>query len=234
LFDFLGHAGFYRRFIKNFSGILKPLTNHLQKNIPFHFDEKCISAFEQLKRALISAPTIKPPKWGHDFEIICEVRDNVVSAILGQHEGKKFNVIHYASHTLNEAQKNYDIEDRELDAVVFACEKFKPYISDSRAKVYTNHQALKTLLARKDKKPRFILWTLLLQEFDLQIIDRSEGNHTEEESPLMEVVAGRRPEDKLCILFSTIMTITGTMRCSLGNTNPPSEYLLPTTAKPEV
>lgn len=134
---FLGHAGFYKRFIKNFSSVLKLLTNVLQKSVPFHFGKECIAVFEQLKKSLITAPIIKPPKWDQPFEVICEADDNAVSAVLAQYEDKERNVIHYASHTLNEAQKNYGLADMELYAVIFACEKFRPYISDAKAKVYT-------------------------------------------------------------------------------------------------
>jgi hypothetical protein len=68
--SFLGHAGFYRRFIKDFSKITKPLTNLLQKDVPFDFNEKCLVAFLTLKRALITAPIIKPPNWSPPFEIM--------------------------------------------------------------------------------------------------------------------------------------------------------------------
>jgi hypothetical protein len=68
--SFLGHAGFYRRFIKDFSKVTKPLTNLLQKDVPFDFNEKCLVAFLTLKRALITAPIIKPPNWSPPFEIM--------------------------------------------------------------------------------------------------------------------------------------------------------------------
>ncbi|KAK1664174.1 hypothetical protein QYE76_052333 [Lolium multiflorum] len=105
----LGHAGFYRRFIKDFSKISKPLTNLLQKDVPFVFDDDCKEAFETLKKALTTAPVVEPPDWNLPFEIMCDASDFAVGAVLGQ---------------------------------------------------------------RKDAKPRLIRWVLLLQEFDLHIIDR--------------------------------------------------------------
>ena len=102
--SFLGHAGFYRRFIKDFSKISMPLTNLLQKDIPFVFDEDCLEAFETLKKALISAPIVQPPDWKLPFEIMCDASDYVVGAVLGQRVDKKLNVIHYASKTLDSAQ----------------------------------------------------------------------------------------------------------------------------------
>jgi hypothetical protein len=82
--SFLGHAGFYRRFIKDFSKIRKSLTNLLQKDVPFNFNEKCLSAFRTLKRALITAPIIQPTDWSQPFEIMCDASDYAVGAVLGQ------------------------------------------------------------------------------------------------------------------------------------------------------
>jgi hypothetical protein len=80
----LGHAGFYRRFIKDFSKILKPLTNLLKKDAPFGFDDDCKEAFEILKKALITAPIVQPPDWNLPFEIICDASDFAIGAVLGQ------------------------------------------------------------------------------------------------------------------------------------------------------
>jgi hypothetical protein len=76
---FLGHDGFYRRFIKGFTKVSKPLTNLLQKDVPFSFDDECIESFETLKNDLISAPIIQPPDWNLPFEILCDV----VGGVLG-------------------------------------------------------------------------------------------------------------------------------------------------------
>ena len=105
--SFLGHAGFYRRFIKDFSKISKPLTNLLQKDVPFHFNDDCEESFNILKNALISAPIIQPPDWNLPFEIMCDASDYAVGAVLGQRVDKKLNVIYYASKTLDGAQRNY-------------------------------------------------------------------------------------------------------------------------------
>jgi hypothetical protein len=79
--SFLGHAGFYRRFIKDFSKITKPLTNLLQKDVAFDFDEKCLAAFQTLKSTLVTAPIIQPPDWSQPFEIMCDA--SVVWTSLG-------------------------------------------------------------------------------------------------------------------------------------------------------
>ena len=85
---------------------------------------------------------------------------------------KKLNFIQYASKTLDSAQRNYATTEKEFLAVVFACDKFRPYIVDSKVTIHTDHAAIKYLMEKKDAKPRLIRWVLLLQKFDLHIIDR--------------------------------------------------------------
>ena len=87
--SFLGHASFYRRFIKDFSKISRPLTNLLQKHISFVFDDDCVEAFEILKKALISTPVVQPPDRKLPLEIMCDASDYVVGAVLGQRVDKK-------------------------------------------------------------------------------------------------------------------------------------------------
>ncbi|KAK8995452.1 hypothetical protein V6N11_069883 [Hibiscus sabdariffa] len=170
--SFLGHVGFYRRFIKDFSKISKPLCNLLQQNQPFVFDKECQSAFEELKVKLISAPMVVPPDWTSPFELMCGASDHAVGAALGQRRGKLFHVIYYASRTLNEAQINYTTTEKELLAVVFAFEKFRSYLIGTKVIVHTDHSTIKYLVTKKDVKPRLIRWILLLQEFDLEVKDR--------------------------------------------------------------
>ena len=104
--SFLGHAGFYRRFIKDFSKTAKPLTNLLMKDVPFHFSQDCIEAFCRLKMALVTAPIMQAPDWDLPFEIMCDASDYVVGAVLGQRKDKKLHAIYFASKTLDEAQMN--------------------------------------------------------------------------------------------------------------------------------
>ncbi|KAI5343195.1 hypothetical protein L3X38_011071 [Prunus dulcis] len=170
--SFLGHAGFYRRFIKNFSSISRPLCNLLAKDAVFEFDEICMEAFTTLKKELTSAPIIIAPDWSLPFEIMCDASDFAIGAVLGQKKNKLPHVIHYASRTLNDAQLNYSTTEKELLAVVFALEKFRPYLVGSKVIVYSDHAAPRYLLTKKDAKPRLIRWILLLQEFDLEIRDK--------------------------------------------------------------
>ena len=170
--SFLGHAGFYRRFIKDFSKITKPLTQLLQKDVEYIFDSDCLHAFRTLKQSLISAPIMQPPDWNLPFEIMCDASDYAVGAVLGQRKEGKVNTIYYASKTLNEAQVNYATTEKELLEVVFAFEKFISYIVNSKVIVYMDHATIKYLLSKNDAKPMLIQWILLLQEFDVEIRDQ--------------------------------------------------------------
>ncbi|XP_048227305.1 LOW QUALITY PROTEIN: uncharacterized protein LOC125369336 [Ricinus communis] len=170
--SFLGHAGFYRRFIKDFSKVALPLTNLLQKEVQFEFEKKCREAFVKLKDLLTSTPIIQPPRWDLPFEIMCDASNYAVGAVLGQRIEKKSHVIYYASRTLNSAQCNYSTTEKELLSIVFALDKFRSYVLGSKVIVYSDHAALKYLLAKKESKPRLIRWILLFQEFHLNIKDR--------------------------------------------------------------
>ncbi|KAM2698513.1 hypothetical protein EV1_037508 [Malus domestica] len=170
--SFLGHAGFYRRFIKDFSKIAQPLCRLLQKEVVFELDDACSTAFKHLKEALTSAPIITPPDWSLPFELMCDASDYAIGAVLGQRKNKQPHVIYYASRTLNDAQLNYSTTEKELLAVVFALDKFRSYLLGTKVIIFTDHAALKYLLTKKEAKPRLIRWMLLLQEFDIEIRDK--------------------------------------------------------------
>ncbi|KAL2228571.1 UNVERIFIED_CONTAM: Retrovirus-related Pol polyprotein from transposon 17.6 [Sesamum indicum] len=170
--SFLGHAGFYRRFIKDFSKITQPLCKLLQKDETFVFDEACKLAFDKLKDSLTSAPIIQPPNWKLPFEVMCDASNHAIGAVLGQRVGKDPHVIYYASRMLDNTQSNYTTTEKELLAVVFALEKFCSYLLGTKVIVYSDHAAFRYLLSKKDAKPRLIRWILLLQEFDLTIKDK--------------------------------------------------------------
>nr|GEZ70745.1 reverse transcriptase domain-containing protein [Tanacetum cinerariifolium] len=142
--SFLGHAGFYRRFIKDFLKFSRPMTHLLEKNLPFIFSNECIQAFRTIKDKLIEAPILIAPNWDQPFEII---------------------------KTMNQAETNYTTTEKEMLAVVYAFEKFHSYLIMNKSIIYTDHSTLKYLFAKKYAKARFLRWILLLQEFDFKVID---------------------------------------------------------------
>ena len=170
--QFLGHTGFYRRFIKDFSKIAKPLYKLLEEYAKFAWVEDYKKSFEELKSHLTTAPIVRAPNWKLPFEVMCDASDLAIEAVLGQREDGKPHVVYYASKTLNEAQRNYTTTEKELLAVVYALDKFQAYLVGSDMVIFANHSALKYLLTKQNAKARLIRWVLLLQEFNLQIKDK--------------------------------------------------------------
>ncbi|GJV19519.1 reverse transcriptase domain-containing protein [Tanacetum coccineum] len=118
--SFLGHAGFYRRFIQDFSKIARPMTHLLEKETPFVFSKDCIDAFQTLKKKLTEAPILIVPDWNLPFELMCDASDFAIGAVLGQRRSKHFQPIHYASKTMTEAQIHYTTTEKEMLAWVEA------------------------------------------------------------------------------------------------------------------
>ncbi|GJW86511.1 reverse transcriptase domain-containing protein [Tanacetum coccineum] len=121
---------------------------------------KGVRSFETLKKKLTEAPILVAPDWDLPFEIMYDASDFAVGAVLGQRKTKHFQPIHYASKTMTDAQADYTTAEKELLAVMYAFEKFRSYLVLSKTIVYTDHSALKYLLAKQDAKPRLLrtLW----------------------------------------------------------------------------
>ena len=160
--SFLGHAGFYRRFIKDFSKISRPFCRLREKYANLDFDELCRSAFDEIKSILVTAPIMLTPDWNNDYEIMCDASDYAMGAILGQRNETIFKAIYYANKTFNETQENYSTIEKEMLTMVFTCEKFRPYILGSHVIIHTKHVAIRYLMEKKEAKPRLIIWVLLL------------------------------------------------------------------------
>ncbi|GJV68036.1 reverse transcriptase domain-containing protein [Tanacetum coccineum] len=136
--------------------LTSPITHLLEKETPFVFSTECIETFNILKKKLIESPILVAPDQDLPFEIMCDASDYAVGVILGKRKTKHFQPIHYASKTMTDAQAHYTTTEKELLAVVYAFEKFRPYLVLSKTIVYTDHSALKYLLAKQDAKPRLL------------------------------------------------------------------------------
>nr|GEZ67513.1 hypothetical protein [Tanacetum cinerariifolium] len=154
--SFLGHVGFYRRFIQDFSKISRLMTHLLEKNTLFIFSEDYIKAFQMLKKKLTADPILIALNWDLPFELMCDACDFAIGAVLGQRHEKHFKPIHYASKTMTDAESNYTTTEKEMLAVVYAFKKFRSYLIINKSIVHTDHSALKYLFARKDAKARLL------------------------------------------------------------------------------
>ncbi|KAL0284350.1 UNVERIFIED_CONTAM: Retrovirus-related Pol polyprotein from transposon.6 [Sesamum radiatum] len=108
------------------------------------------------KEKLTTAPIVSAPAWDLPFEIMCDASNDTLGAVLGQRVEKRFHTIYYASRTMNDAQRNYATTEKELLAVIFAIEKFRPYLLLSKVIVFTDHSALRYLMSKSDAKPRLL------------------------------------------------------------------------------
>nr|GEV03665.1 reverse transcriptase domain-containing protein [Tanacetum cinerariifolium] len=169
VWSFLGHAGFYRRIIQDFSKISRLMTHLLEKNTPFIFSEDCIKVFQMLKKKLTEAPILIAPNWDLPFKLMCDASDFAICAVLGQRHEKHFKPIHYASKTMTDAESNYTATEKEMLVIVYAFEKFRSYLIMNKSVVHTDHSVLKYLFAKKDAKARLLWITRIVKSFVLSV-----------------------------------------------------------------
>jgi hypothetical protein len=170
--SFLGHAGYYRRFIKNFSKIASPLFVLLMKNVEFKWTNQCEEAFKTLKHKVSTAPILRGPDWTLPFHISSDASDTAIGAVLGQEEDHLPYAIYFISKNMSPAELNYTVTEKEFLAVIYAINKFRHYITGYSTFVHTDHSAIKYLMNKPITNARVTRWLLLLQEFDITIVDR--------------------------------------------------------------
>ncbi|GJU42668.1 reverse transcriptase domain-containing protein [Tanacetum coccineum] len=163
--SFLGLAGYYRRFIKNFSKIAKPLTLLTQKNKAYVWGDKQDEAFQILKEKLCNAPVLALPDRPDDFVVYCDASKHGFGSVLMQ-RGK---VIAYASRQLKKHDKNYTTHDLELGAVVFAFKIWRHYLYGMKSVIYTDHKSLQYIFDQKDLNMRQRRWIELLSDYECEI-----------------------------------------------------------------
>ncbi|GJV54275.1 hypothetical protein Tco_1450016 [Tanacetum coccineum] len=163
--QFLGLAGYYRRFIKGFSKIAKPMTKLTQKNVKFDWSEKAEATFQWLKQKLCSAPILSLPEGSENFVVYCDASRKELGVVLMQREKD----IAYVSHQLKIHEKNYTTHDLELGAVVFALKMWRHYLYDMKCIVFTDHKSLQHILDQKDLNMRQRRWLELLSNYDCEI-----------------------------------------------------------------
>ncbi|GKC77806.1 putative reverse transcriptase domain-containing protein [Tanacetum coccineum] len=163
--QFLGLAGYYRRFIEGFSKIAKPMTKLTQKKIKFEWSDKAEAAFQLIKQKLCSAPILALPEGSEDFIAYCDASIKGLGAVLMQRE----KVIAYASRQLKIHEKNYTTHDLELGAVVFALKIWRHYLYGTKCTVFTDHKSLQHILDQKELNMRQRRWLELLSDYDCEI-----------------------------------------------------------------
>nr|GEU91148.1 putative reverse transcriptase domain-containing protein [Tanacetum cinerariifolium] len=163
--QFLGLAGYYRRFIEGFSKFAGPMTKLTQKSVKFDWGEKAEAAFQLLKQKLCSAPILALPEGSKNFVVYCDASHKELGAVLMQKE----KVIAYASRQLKVHKKNYTTHDIELGAVVFALKMWRHYLYGTKCVVFTDHKSLQHILDQKELNMRQRRWLELSSDYDYEI-----------------------------------------------------------------
>lgn len=163
--SFLGLTGYYRKFIKNFSHIAKPLTNLTQKDTIFDWTTECQCSFELLKELLCKAPVLKYPDFTKTFTLTTDASNVGIGAVLSQDGHPNC----FISRTLNKAEQNYNTAEKELLAIVWATKRLRQYLLGRKFLIQTDHKALQWLNNVKDPSSRLLRWRLRLEEFEYEI-----------------------------------------------------------------
>lgn len=173
----MGLAGWYRRFIQNFSEITAPITELEKKKVKFEWNDERENAFNTLKRALTTAPILASPRYDLPFEIQADASKTACGAVLVQHIDGHERVIAYMSQKFSATQQKYHVTELECLAVLLSIEKFRPYIEGTHFKVITDHHALLWLMNLKDPTGRLARCLGRLQAYDFTLVHRKGKFH---------------------------------------------------------
>jgi len=163
--SFLGLAGYYRRFVQDFSRIPKPMTKLLQKDTRYKWTDDCEEAFQELKKRLTSAPILTLPIDGEDYDLYSDASLNGLGCVLMQNN----KVIAYAAQQLKIHEKNYPTHDLELAAVVFALKIWRHYLYGVHCRFFTDHKSLKYIFTQKELNMRQRRWLELIKDYDIDL-----------------------------------------------------------------
>lgn len=166
--QFLGTIGYYRRFIKDFAKMVKPLTQLLRSDTDFTFTPEIIQCFEKCKSLLTLDPILAYPDFAKEFILTTDASDFAIGAVLSQGQIGKDRPIAYASRTLCKTEENYCTTEKELLAIIWAVKHFRPYLYGRRFKLITDHQPL--IYSMTSANPKILRWKIDLSEFDFETI----------------------------------------------------------------
>ena len=191
--SFLGMAGYYRRFIKDFSKIASPLNQLLCKDNKFDWASKCEASFQELKNRLVTAPVLTVPQGNEGFVVYSDASRQGLGCVLMQ-SGK---VVAYASRQLKPHELNYPTHDLELAAVIFALKIWRHYLYRVRFEIYTDHKSLKYIFTPKELNLRQRRWLELLKDYALDI-----KYHPRKANVVADVLS-RKPKRTIASLVTT-------------------------------
>ena len=209
--SFLGLAGYYRRYVKNFAAIAGPLHALTRKDGVFHWSADCQDAFDRLKTLLTTSPITAFPNFSQSFGLYTDASTAGLGAILAQVREGRERIICCASRSLNQAEKAYPATKLECLTIVWAVAKFRPYLMAMPFEVYTDHYALQWLKMMQTESALFHCWSTALEEYDFTVKHRPGKAQAHVDGLSRLPVDPAPPEDVLLHLCSW------EMRTKLGN-----------------
>ncbi|KAL6427138.1 hypothetical protein ACFW04_008640 [Cataglyphis niger] len=171
--QFLGLAGYYRRFIPNFSKLAKPLTNLLKNDTRFEWTSAQEDSFEFLKQKLCEEPVLQYPDFSKPFILTTDASGIAVGGILSQGEINKDLPVAYASRTLTDNELKYDTYEKEALAIVYCVKHFRPYLYGRKFTLVTDHKPLMWFKNAQDANMRILRWRLKLAEYDYEVVHKA-------------------------------------------------------------
>ncbi|KAM0724690.1 Retrovirus-related Pol polyprotein from transposon 17.6 [Formica fusca] len=175
--SFLGFCSYYRKFVKDFSSLAKPLYALTENRMKFEWGKECQNAFEQLKFILSSSPILSFPKGEDEFILDTDASNIGIGAVLSQKQEGEEKVIAYFSRVLSKAERNYCVTRRELLAIVNSVKSFRHYLLGRRFVIRTDHVSLRWLMSFRDLEGQLARWLERLQQYDFEIIHRKGLSH---------------------------------------------------------
>lgn len=198
--QFLGLAGYYRRFIDNFSQIARPLTILLKKDAPFKWQEQQQAAFETLRDKLCEEPVLQYPDFTQPFIVTTDASGTAVGGILSQGPLGKDRPIAYTSRVLNDTEQRYSTYEKEAVAILHSVSQFRPYLYGKRFKLVTDHKPLVWIHTSKDPTSRLTRWRLRLEEYEYEVVHKAGKMNVNADAlsrnPCEEVSSGDEPESR--------------------------------------
>ena len=163
--SFLGLAGYYRRFIPDFSRIAKPMTELLKKCVKYNWDAKCDEAFHTLRAHLTTVLVLAQPDNSKPYDVYCDALGTGLGCVLMQEN----RVIAHASRALRPHELNNPTHDLELAAVIHAPKIWRHYLMGTHCNIYTDHNSLKYIFTQSDLNMRQRRWLELIKDYDLEV-----------------------------------------------------------------
>lgn len=167
---FLGLTGYYRKFIKNYAKLTKPLTTCLKKGNEVKHTPEFIEAFETCKKLLTNSPILQFPDFSKPFILTTDASNEALGAVLSQGIPGSDRPIAFASRTLNDTERNYSTIEKELLGIVWATKYFRPYLYGRKFTIYTDHRPLQWLHSLKEPNSKLMRWKIKLEDYDYNVV----------------------------------------------------------------